>query len=64
MLAFCVRTGIDTAILAATSPSCGSSQTYDGTHSGALRPGRGVTAELLAQNGIRVYNQENYRDAI
>ena len=63
-LALCRKTGIETAILAATSPSCGSTQTYDGTHSVALRPGRGVTAELLAQNGIRVYNQFNYGSAI
>ena len=53
--------GIETAVLAATSPSCGCKETYDGTHSGTLRPGKGVTAELLAQNGIRVYNQVNYR---
>jgi uncharacterized protein YbbK (DUF523 family) len=59
-LAFCVQAGIETAILAARSPSCGSRERYDGTHSGTLRPGRGVTAELLAQNGIRVYNQADY----
>jgi uncharacterized protein YbbK (DUF523 family) len=57
VLAFCREIGIETAILSATSPSCGSRQTYDGTHSGTLRPGRGVTAELLAQNGVQVYNQ-------
>lgn len=61
VLAFCQEMGIETAVLAATSPSCGSKETYDGTHSGTLRPGKGVTAELLAQNGIRVYNQVNYR---
>jgi uncharacterized protein YbbK (DUF523 family) len=64
VLAFCQEVGIETAIMAATSPSCGSRQTYDGTHSGTLRPGRGVTAELLAQNGIQVYNQANYRGVI
>ena len=61
VLAFCQEMGIETAVLAATSPSCGSKETYDGTHSETLRPGKGVTAELLAQNGIRVYNQLNYR---
>jgi uncharacterized protein YbbK (DUF523 family) len=64
VLALCQQIGIETAILAATSPSCGSRETYDGTHSGTIRPGKGVTAELLAQNGIRVYNQENYRGNI
>ena len=63
-LAFCVQTGIETAILAARSPSCGSRERYDGTHSGTLKPGRGVTAELLAQNGIRVYSQANYQGMI
>jgi uncharacterized protein YbbK (DUF523 family) len=60
VLAFCREMGIERAILAATSPSCGSRETYDGTHSGTLRPGRGITAELLVQNGIEVYNQANY----
>ena len=60
VLAFCQDVGIETAILSAASPSCGSRQTYDGTHSGTLRPGKGVTAELLAQNGINVYNQVDY----
>jgi uncharacterized protein YbbK (DUF523 family) len=59
-LAFCQEMGIGTAIMAAASPSCGSRETCDGTHSGTLRPGKGVTAELLAQNGIVVYNEMNY----
>ena len=62
-LAFCQAFGIKTAILNATSPSCGSQVTYDGTHSETLRPGKGVTAELLDQNGIKVYNQESYADS-
>jgi len=59
-LAFCVQAGIETAILAARSPSCGSQERYDGTHSGTLRLGRGITAELLEQSRIKVYNQFNY----
>jgi uncharacterized protein YbbK (DUF523 family) len=58
-LALCQELGTERAILAARSPSCGSRETYDGTHSGTLRPGRGITAELLAQNGIQVYNEVN-----
>jgi uncharacterized protein YbbK (DUF523 family) len=57
VLAFCQEIGIETAVLFATSPACGARQTYDGTHTGTLRPGRGVAAELLAQNGVEVYNQ-------
>jgi uncharacterized protein YbbK (DUF523 family) len=60
VLAFCRAFGIEMTVLASTSPSCGSRETYDGTHSGTLRPGRGITAELLVQNGIRVYNEANY----
>ena len=59
-LAFCQEIGIETAILAATSPSCGSRETYDGTHSGTLRPGKGITAELFVQNGVEVYDEVNY----
>jgi uncharacterized protein YbbK (DUF523 family) len=63
VLAFCQEMGIRTAILKASSPSCGSQKTYDGTHSGTLRPGRGITAELLVQNGIAVYNEHDYVDS-
>ena len=64
ILAFCQDTGITTAILKARSPSCGSQQTYDGTFEGTLRSGTGIAAELLAQNGFRVYNEENYPQAL
>ena len=48
------------ALLKERSPSCGSSQIYDGTFSHTRIPGMGVTAELLRQNGITVYSEENY----
>ena len=44
------------AVFQARSPSCGSERVYDGTFSGTLVPGRGVTVELLEKNGIRVYS--------
>jgi uncharacterized protein YbbK (DUF523 family) len=47
------------AILKARSPSCGFGSIYDGTFSGSKRKGNGVTAELLARNGIRVYTEED-----
>lgn len=50
--------GCRTAILKARSPSCGHGRIYDGTFSGALVPGSGCTAELLAGNGIAVYTEE------
>lgn len=46
------------AVLKARSPSCGKGSIYDGTFSGALIPGSGVTAELLAVQGIPVYTEE------
>ncbi len=46
--------GAKRAYLKSKSPSCGSGQIYDGTFSGKLRPGDGVTAALLKKNGIEV----------
>ena len=43
------------AVFQVRSPSCGCGIIYDGTFSGALVPGMGVTAELLEKNGVRVY---------
>lgn len=49
----------DLAILKSRSPSCGLGQVYDGTFSGSLRPGKGVTAALLQENGIAVVTEED-----
>jgi len=43
----------------ALSPSCSCSKIYDGTHSGKLMAGRGVTAELLLRNGITLREEED-----
>jgi len=40
------------------SPSCGCGQIYDGTFSGKLVDGEGVTTALLKRNGIRVVTEE------
>jgi len=47
------------AILKAKSPSCGSKQIYDGSHSGKIIPGMGVTTILLRENGIEVINEND-----
>lgn len=47
-----------TAILKSKSPSCGKGLIYDGTFSGKLKVGDGVTAKLLTENGIRVLTEE------
>ncbi len=52
--------GIKSAILQPRSPSCGFGEIYDGTFSGKMIEGNGVTAELLSQNGVKVYNDKNF----
>lgn len=50
----------DSALLQPRSPSCGCRQIYDGTFSGKLIDGEGLTAEILRKNGIKVYDTEDY----
>ena len=45
------------AVLKERSPSCGKGKIYDGTFTGTLTEGNGVTAELLMENGIPVYGE-------
>lgn len=56
-LKLCKLFGCDAAVLKERSPSCGNGQVYDGTFSGTLISGDGVTAELLRQHGIPVYGE-------
>jgi len=49
---------VEYAILKALSPSCGGKMTYDGSFSGSLKEGQGVTAALLGKMGIQVYNED------
>lgn len=48
---------VKTAILKANSPSCGIGTIYDGTFTGTLAGGDGVTAELLKTHGIKIMNE-------
>jgi uncharacterized protein YbbK (DUF523 family) len=48
---------VEFAILKARSPSCGSKKIYDGSFSGNLKQGQGVTAALLEKAGIQVVNE-------
>ena len=50
--------GAKRAYMKSKSPSCGCSLIYDGTFSGTLKPGAGVTAALLKQNGIEVIEKK------
>ena len=49
--------GCKIALLKERSPSCGSGTLYDGTFTGGLTAGDGVTAALLRENGITVYGE-------
>ena len=51
--------GIKGAILKQRSPSCGCGQIYDGTFSGKIIQGNGVTVSLLKRNRIRVISDED-----
>jgi len=42
------------AILQQRSPSCGYGKIYDGTFSGNLIEGNGITTEVLLENGIEI----------
>lgn len=55
------RFGIQRAVLKERSPSCGTSLVYDGTHSGRLVPGQGVTAARLRRAGIKVVSEESLK---
>ena len=50
--------GCTRAILKEKSPSCGVHLVYDGTFSGALVPGMGKAAALLAASGIDVVSSD------
>jgi uncharacterized protein YbbK (DUF523 family) len=53
----------DLIVLQSRSPSCGVKQRYDGTFSGKLIKGAGVTAELLIENGFKVIDVEDYYES-
>ncbi len=53
--------GAKLAILKKNSPSCGSGTIYDGTFTGTIVSGDGVTAELLKKHGITVINENEIR---
>jgi uncharacterized protein YbbK (DUF523 family) len=57
-LLLCHTHHIQMAILKARSPSCGNQQIYDGSFSSRLIQGQGITARLLSQSGIKIFNEE------
>lgn len=47
-------------ILKANSPSCGNQTVYDGTFTGKLTEGRGLTARKLTEAGFKVVNEKDF----
>ncbi|SHJ61601.1 DUF523 domain-containing protein [Tepidibacter formicigenes] len=48
------------AILKLRSPSCGTNQVYNGTFTGELKDGLGVTAALFKKEGINLKSEEEF----
>lgn len=47
-------------VLKSNSPSCGLREIYDGSFTGTLKTGRGVTATLLAQAGFQLCDENEF----
>ncbi|MFA5393345.1 MAG: DUF523 domain-containing protein [Candidatus Ratteibacteria bacterium] len=52
--------GVQEAILKQNSPSCGCGKILDGSFSGRIIKGDGVTAVLLKKNGIKVLTEDGF----
>jgi uncharacterized protein YbbK (DUF523 family) len=59
-LALCLKLNIRFAILKESSPSCGSSNKYDGSFSGIKVPGEGLTTKILREHGVTVFSENNF----
>lgn len=57
------KVNADLIVLKEKSPSCGSGLIYDGTFSGTTRPGAGVTAALLREQGYRVMSEGEFTNS-
>ncbi len=57
-LDLCKEEGVTVALLKSKSPSCGNEEIYNGTFTEQLVEGKGLTAKLLSENGIEVFNEK------
>jgi uncharacterized protein YbbK (DUF523 family) len=62
-LALAREHGIRLAVLKQSSPSCGSLDIYDGSFGGRRIAGQGVTAALLSQAGIAIFDEQQWDEA-
>lgn len=58
-LRLALANGCQIAVLKEKSPSCGSGRIYDGSFSGNLTDGDGVTVQLFRKNGIRTVGEHD-----
>ena len=63
-LRLCRLLGCEAALLKERSPSCGSGTVYDGTFTGTLTAGDGVTAALLRAHSIPVYGESQIEELL
>ena len=60
----CERFGCRTALLKENSPSCGSGTIYDGSFSGTLTAGDGLTAEKLRALGVTLLGESRAEELL
>ena len=60
----CERFGCREALLKENSPSCGSGRIYDGSFSGTLVPGDGLSAEKLRARGVELFGESEIEKLI
>lgn len=63
-LSLCRCLDIRLAVLKERSPSCGSNWIHDGSFTGKLIPGEGVTTALLRRHGIEVFSEAQWELAL
>lgn len=63
-LRLCRLFDCEAAVLKERSPSCGCGKIYDGTHTGTLIDGNGVTAECLLAQGVPVYGESQIKELL
>ena len=60
----CLQLDCKIALLKERSPSCGKNKIYDGSFSGVLVDGEGVTAEYLRLRGIKVFGESEIEELL
>ena len=61
-LELCKKEDIKLSLLKSNSPSCSNKQIYDGTFTSTKIDGLGVTAKLLKENEVAIYNESQIKE--